>query len=305
MNLANFDGHDQLQQNLDLPLPVLCPQKLVHLVGKITDYKLIYTDMDISFKQQSQLIDLAKYGQKLTASLPHSCAKGFEPSGALAKGVLNYSEDDNVILQPAGYFTAKLNDKAIAGWIGYSKFEEHDEVELVAEWQEDHYEVYAIARPVDCALSLIPIYNKTRKQNIKFIALSIFINALLLALAGMAIGYWCDNSYDSFYSFMLDSSNTFFALLGVFFILSIIVAYKVMLETSQVLDVRQRILQTLGWKNTENISLVEMTNARIKQLKKNEQYPSGRRRFYAGIYPQKNGANNFYYYDVQMVKKTR
>jgi len=45
----------------------------------------------------------------------------------------------------AEYVQGTINDRPFRGWVGVTRLQAGDEVEMIAEWQHDHYEVYAIA----------------------------------------------------------------------------------------------------------------------------------------------------------------
>lgn len=57
--------------------------------------------------------------------------------------------------EEADYVEFVLEGQPIKGWVWRSPFQEGDEVEVAAEWQKDHYEVFGIARPVDHTIALI------------------------------------------------------------------------------------------------------------------------------------------------------
>ncbi|MNP05282.1 hypothetical protein D3C76_972290 [compost metagenome] len=56
----------------------------------------------------------------------------------------------------AEYAQGIINGRAFRGWVGITRLQEGDDVEMVAEWQHDHYEVYAIALPKERIVSIIP-----------------------------------------------------------------------------------------------------------------------------------------------------
>jgi hypothetical protein len=58
--------------------------------------------------------------------------------------------------EEADYLEFEVNGQPVKGWVWRSPFKEGDEVEVAAEWQQDHYELCAIARPVDQIIALYP-----------------------------------------------------------------------------------------------------------------------------------------------------
>lgn len=58
--------------------------------------------------------------------------------------------------EEADYLEFEIDDNPVKGWVWRSPFKEGDDVEVTAEWQKDHYEICAIARPVDRMVALYP-----------------------------------------------------------------------------------------------------------------------------------------------------
>ncbi|PKH18536.1 hypothetical protein CIG19_21040, partial [Enterobacterales bacterium CwR94] len=68
-------------------------------------------------------------------------------------GALVSDEDQK---DPAEYVQGIINGKPFRGWVGLTRLKTGDEVEIIADWQEDHYEVYAIALPQERIISVCP-----------------------------------------------------------------------------------------------------------------------------------------------------
>ncbi|PKH24685.1 hypothetical protein CIG19_06600, partial [Enterobacterales bacterium CwR94] len=64
------------------------------------------------------------------------------------------SDDDAKSL--AEYVQGMINGKPFRGWVGLTRLKVGDEVEIIADWQEDHYEVYAITLPSERIISVCP-----------------------------------------------------------------------------------------------------------------------------------------------------
>ena len=56
----------------------------------------------------------------------------------------------------ANFVNVQINNEIYRGWVGDCSFEAGDEVEVVVEWQNDHYELYAIAKPDERIISVCP-----------------------------------------------------------------------------------------------------------------------------------------------------
>ncbi|MGU0056992.1 hypothetical protein ACVXG7_22230 [Enterobacter hormaechei] len=56
----------------------------------------------------------------------------------------------------AKYVQGMINGQPFRGWVGVTRLKAGDNVDMIAEWQQDHYEVYAIALPEERIVSLCP-----------------------------------------------------------------------------------------------------------------------------------------------------
>ncbi|OTP86202.1 hypothetical protein B5S43_13780, partial [Gilliamella apicola] len=56
----------------------------------------------------------------------------------------------------ANFVNVQINNEIYRGWVGDCPFQVGDEVEVVVEWQNDHYELYAIAKPDERIISVCP-----------------------------------------------------------------------------------------------------------------------------------------------------
>ena len=67
--------------------------------------------------------------------------------------------------EEADYLQFEIDGKPVKGWVWRSPFQEGDRVEVVAEWQTDHYELYAITRPADNTIALYPHCSRGSKSH--------------------------------------------------------------------------------------------------------------------------------------------
>lgn len=72
------------------------------------------------------------------------------------------STDSSDMLEEADYVEFSLAGKPVKGWVWRSPFSDGDEVEVIAEWQGDHFEAFAIARPADSIIALYPHCSRGR-----------------------------------------------------------------------------------------------------------------------------------------------
>ena len=69
--------------------------------------------------------------------------------------------------EAAHYVEFELDGQPVKGWVWRSPFQEGDEVEVAAEWQGDHYEVFGIARPADRIVALYPHCSRGQARHVK------------------------------------------------------------------------------------------------------------------------------------------
>lgn len=56
----------------------------------------------------------------------------------------------------AEYVQGSINGVPFRGWVGMTRLQAGDSVEMAAEWRGEHYEVYAIAKPEERIVSVCP-----------------------------------------------------------------------------------------------------------------------------------------------------
>ncbi|MDQ0017166.1 hypothetical protein J2W23_005575 [Variovorax boronicumulans] len=160
--------------------------------------------------------------------------------------------------EEADYVEFELDGKPVKGWVWRSPFKEGDQVEVVAEWRDDHYETAGIARPVDRIVALYPHCSRGKARHIKnavkwwffgvliwlvFIAFLVFLTAEDF-LPTMATGF----------HYAALGSYAFFGLM------TISLARKWM----PFVRLAQKVFATLGWPNPGEIDLVKTSKAQRK-----------------------------------------
>ena len=86
--------------------------------------------------------------------------RGAAAAAAIATGspgvgtaIMTESESSN---NSAEYVQGIINGKPFRGWVGITRLHAGDNVDMIAEWQHDHYEIYAIALPEERIVSICP-----------------------------------------------------------------------------------------------------------------------------------------------------
>ncbi|MFP1937016.1 putative type VI secretion system effector [Lonsdalea quercina] len=170
----------------------------------------------------------------------------------------------------AEYVQGMINGKPFRGWVGITRLQVGDEVEMVVEWQHDHYEVYAIALPEERIVSICPMcemghiaHALWRIRNM-FILTAILIfmitvsNTIRVILDDSIYSQqdWVDNI--KFLLIMLGGSASISGLLA-------FSAYKACAPTC--CKLAEEIFSTLGMKNVSRINLKKITKLKEKTLK--------------------------------------
>ncbi|OCG56410.1 hypothetical protein A9G36_03560 [Gilliamella sp. Choc6-1] len=301
MPYAKYDGNDPIYNDkeqllkktgISITEPILPPKNLVKLTGTLSEFKGLfcyaqlgnraYLSDEQKQKQQNQL----RKGAVLATLNGNSIA-------ALA-GLGHANGNDQNTYFPAQYITTKLNDTiTLKGWIGFYKFNDGDQVEVVAEKHEDHYEVYAMLKPSEQIISLIPLCFAGRNQALKRHHLPIFIFYVICVLL---MNYF-------FLDFSLENLTIGFGSLGVIFGIATLMVYKNFIATHVTLA--ERIFTVLGWRNVTNINLAKISKQYIAKLIAQGKYAKEcNNKIDAYIRPPKFGEGwFFYYYDPEVLCK--
>ncbi|MFP1755451.1 putative type VI secretion system effector [Lonsdalea quercina] len=188
-------------------------------------------------------------------------------SPGLGAIIMTESESAN---SSAEYVQGMINGKPFRGWVGITRLQVGDEVEMVVEWQHDHYEVYAIALPEERIVSICPMcemghiaHALWRIRNM-FILTAILIfmitvsNTIRVILDDSIYSQqdWVDNI--KFLLIMLGGSASISGLLA-------FSAYKACAPTC--CKLAEEIFSTLGMKNVSRINLKKITKLKEKKLK--------------------------------------
>lgn len=272
MCYLKFDGSDKvylrrelnIEHNISTPLPILDPDhELQVLIGNLTEIKQVAAYVAITGDAfiPHDIIDKREKTFKL-GLIVNSLNLGLT---SLAAGVKRSKVVPRI---PAVFIKAKLNGYPIQGWIGFAKFEEGDEVKVVVSRQQEHDEVYAILRPKDNIISIMPSCQQGHKAGTKTITKSILSGG----------GIFC---FILSFIAALVSGKTFLIFLGSFIgtmifssILMVLAGRSIYKDTKNGLYYfAERIFTALGWVNPEYIDLKEMNQQVVKRLLDNHQYP--------------------------------
>ena len=174
----------------------------------------------------------------------------------------------------ANFVNVQINNEIYRGWVGDCPFEAGDEVEVVVEWQNDHYELYAIAKPDERIISVCPNCFRGRWAYFfyTFPRAIITLLIILLVMTGFYIHY---NDLDSVLT--LDEEYTEYISVLTFFFgslttLALYMAIKDSLTTK--VKIAEQIFKALNLDKLTRIDLRKKTNRKVRRLKRQGTYQS-------------------------------
>ncbi|MCS2163726.1 hypothetical protein MUU47_21880 [Scandinavium sp. H11S7] len=244
------------------PPPVLPPYGLLEKIsGRLEafSYESFREYFDVKAYRTSTLPTISD-GQRAGAAAA-AIAAGSPGVGAV---IMAESESSN---DTAEYVQGIINGRAFRGWVGITRLQEGDDVEMVAEWQHDHYEVYAIALPKERIVSIIPKCDMGHNAHLLWRAKNMFILAGILLsmfngvclirflLEGGEGGFW---EYYGFPIFIMLCGDLLFSGGIAYF------AYRACAPTR--CKLAEEIFRLLGMKNASKVNLNKITKKREQRL---------------------------------------
>ncbi|MGF6562654.1 putative type VI secretion system effector [Erwinia aphidicola] len=194
---------------------------------------------------------------------------GSPAAGALlVSGSITESEKEY-----AEYVQGSINGRSFRGWVGMTRLQAGDSVEMAAEWRDDHYEVYAIALPQERIVSVCPGCDRghiaegwLRLRNM-FTLSVVFIVAVVICFIIEAFNNSPAKTKDYF-----DMLVVIYFVGLVFFGLIAISAYKAYAPTT--CRLAEEIFTLFGRHDVERVNLKKFTSRRERELKKTGQWHS-------------------------------
>lgn len=190
-------------------------------------------------------------------------------SPGVGVAIMAESESSN---DTAEYVQGMINGKPFRGWVGTTRLKAGDSVDMITEWQHDHYQVYAIALPEERIVSICPKCDMGHLAHAMWRIKNMFILAAILILMLMFIcvcffkslneeGWGRFDFWREYSVFLLIMSGLALSFCGViaFF------AYKACAPTR--CKLAEEIYRLLGMRNVSMVNLNKITKEREQQLK--------------------------------------
>ena len=158
--------------------------------------------------------------------------------------------------EEADYLEFKLDGKQIKGWVWRSPFGNGDVVEVIAELQPDHFEAFAIARPLDRIVALYPHCSRGRIRHWLTVAkwwaigsmITMFLTVLLCLVAWIfSLTTW--NGTVAVIRLLFTGGAAI--LLPFFLIIAISTGWKWM----SFVRLAEKVFAEFKWSNPKNIDL--------------------------------------------------
>lgn len=262
------------------PPPVLPPvHGLYKVTGKLEAFSRLrcQADFDVDFYRTNTLPS-ASDNQRLAGGLT-AIAAGSPALGALA------ASEDKPLVSTADYIQGQIKGMPFRGWVGMTDLKVGDHVEIVAEWQVDHYEVYAIALPQERIISVCPrcdmgsyAYGMLRTKYM-FIIIALLVGFTLFTMPFFA----GENYWEGLISVVdpRDKSNLIMWGIGLTVYCGIAIslaisAYKAYAHTT--CKLAEDIFRVMGWQNVEQIDLNQTTGKHERKLKRQGKWYSPKRK---------------------------
>lgn len=225
------------------------------LKGRITGYKrkreeasFVFTDDD---REGMGAIAIA-------ASLAGLSGQAISTASAAAS-----AEED------ADYLEFEIDGKPVKGWVWRSPFREGDEVEVAAEWQKDHYELCAIARPADRMVALYPHCSRGSGSHWRNARKWWFIGTGLLIVVSLAIIEIAARFQDVT---IFHPVGGWYFLLGFpsfFYPVFALMTWSLARKWMPFVRLSEKVFSAFGWEKPASVDLVK----RSKEGKKGDEPP--------------------------------
>ncbi|EOZ7524151.1 putative type VI secretion system effector [Enterobacter quasiroggenkampii] len=169
----------------------------------------------------------------------------------------------------AEYVQGMINGKPFRGWVGVTRVQAGDDVDMIVEWQHDHYEVYAIVLPEERIVSICPKCDMGHIAHMLWRIKNMFILTAIIIFICMFMFMLHDVLNDRGIS---DYWEVYQYSLCVLFAISLVLsgliayfAYKV--HANNCCKLAEEIFQLLGVKNVAVVNLNKITKKCEQHLK--------------------------------------
>jgi hypothetical protein len=190
-------------------------------------------------------------------------AAGLAGLGGVATGLSGMSMDTT---EEADLLEFELDGMPVRAWVWRSVFNEGDEVEVVAEQAETHWQGYGLYRVVDEIVALHPHCSRGRYAHYRA-AFMIYLKCMIpLLIAAFGMVFIAGYSTDGSKSLMVLWSALPTLMVGALAASAIygVIAYRVTRKMMGFVKLAEGIFEGFGWRNVKSIDLPAITRKRKK-----------------------------------------
>ncbi|HCC5837531.1 putative type VI secretion system effector [Citrobacter farmeri] len=246
------------------PPPVLPPYGLLEKVtGRLESFRSEYFQeyFDVKAYRTSTLPTVSDVQRGAAAAV--AIVAG---SPGVGVAIMAESESAN---DTAEYVQGVINGKPFRGWVGVTRLQAGDNVEMIVEWQRDHYEVYAIALPEERIVSICPKCDMGHIAHMLWRVKNMMMLTVMLVLMFICICFIKSLNEEGWerLNFWTEYSRFLLFILGLALLFSGLIAYsacKACLPTR--CKLAEEIFYLLGMKNVATTNLNKITKEREQQL---------------------------------------
>lgn len=162
--------------------------------------------------------------------------------------------------EAADYVEFELNGQSVKGWVWRNPFNEGDIVDVAAEWQNDHYETFGIARPRDKTIALYPHCSRGKTRHNKKAIKWWLIGGGFLLMFSILMLIIVDWEAQRLFKISIDEGLLVYFTLGpmAFFAL---MTFSLSRKWMPFVRVAEKVFRTLELPNPGNIDLVKSSKA--------------------------------------------
>jgi hypothetical protein len=199
------------------------------------------------------------------------------------------------VLRNANFVNVQIEKEIYRGWVGDCPFQPGDEVIVVAEWQHDHYELYAIAKPDERLICVCPNCFRGRWAYSVFCFKCTIMTLMvaLLVMTGISIYYHGLNEVVTLSNSYLNEMSAAVMTFGFLAVIGFIIALKDSFKTK--VKIAEQIFKALNFKKISRLDLRKLTNRKCWKLKFQRKYKPNNQKPNIN-YISKVDDNNLFYY---------
>jgi len=200
--------------------------------------------------------------------------RGAAAAAAIAAGspgvgavMMAESESSN---SSAEYVQGTINGQPFRGWVGVTRLQAGDNVEMIVEWQHDHYEVYALALPEERIVSICPRCDMGHIAHLHLQIKNMFILTAVIMFVCMFMFMLHDFlNNNNFSDYWEEYHNSLYVLLAISLVSSGLNAYfSYKVYAGNCCKLAEEIFQLLGVGGVAVANLNKITKEREKEIKK-------------------------------------